>query len=365
MGDVQAWHFQHDVEDPACNPQPMTLLHAFVRDQLAERRELWLPGGSVRLTAEASGRSWTEVTVIADRVYVFESAAKEKRVRDVQPDIVFRIPEKHELALEVRYSHAVDAEKEQKLKHVFHDAIEFDVSDLSAEGITIDELEKVLHDRRRWKWLSWLERHWAESSFSARVYWEQREWRADYVYFREVMPVQPVPAAKLRHAQKRLSWAKEQIAKSRAAKLPKSERPAWLGSMATLDRLAVCCAAIGVAPQDLPAHFRQRVNSNLGMQPYAWQFPVFAKFGVGRMAFTARDVGTWAEVALPDCVLPNPESRTLNGFNKTEAAVHNYLLQLELQGLLNSDDATVVERRIFRPKFAAAADFCEYLEMSL
>lgn len=38
VGEEKAWHFQHDVEDRNCNPQPMSLLHAFVHDQLALRR---------------------------------------------------------------------------------------------------------------------------------------------------------------------------------------------------------------------------------------------------------------------------------------------------------------------------------------
>lgn len=91
-----------------CNPQPMTLLHAFVRDRLAERRQLWLPGGAVEVVADVWGTRRTEFVEIQDRVYEFSEGKSEHPVGDLQPDVVFTIPGRWDLALEVRKTHAVD-----------------------------------------------------------------------------------------------------------------------------------------------------------------------------------------------------------------------------------------------------------------
>jgi hypothetical protein len=197
MGEAKAWHFQHDVDDVNCDPQPMTLLHAFVRDRLAERRQLWLPGGSIQVATEVLGRRWSEQIEIPDRVYVFSSGAAEVHVGKVQPDVLFEMPHKWALAVEVRKTHAVDAAKQERLQSTFIDAIEFDVSDLSAQGITDDDLERILHERHRWKWIAWMERCRAESQLHFRVLWEKRDWKADVSYFSKAMPCKPAAVAKL------------------------------------------------------------------------------------------------------------------------------------------------------------------------
>jgi hypothetical protein len=63
----------------------------------------------------------------------------------------FYVPQKWDLALEVSKSHAVDASKRERLQAAFRDAIEFDVSDMPAEGVTYTELEASLRERGRWR----------------------------------------------------------------------------------------------------------------------------------------------------------------------------------------------------------------------
>nr|WP_297383508.1 hypothetical protein [uncultured Roseateles sp.] len=361
MGETRAWHFQHDVDDATCNPQPMTLLHAFVRDRLAEKRQLWLPGGQVQVTTEVLGHRWSERVDIPDRVYLFNAGIAESRTGDVQPDVVFTIPQKWDLALEVRKTHAVDAAKKARLQEAFRDAIEFDVSDLPAAGITDEELEQILRERHRWKWLSWTDHRWAEARLRDRVLWEQSDWKADIGFFARAMPYKPPAAAKLRQSQKRLAWAEQEFAKIKAANFPKLQRAAVLGSMELTDRIAVVCAAMGLEPERLPVYFAQRVQRSMERHPYAWQLPIFAAFGLGTKAFTSQDVVQWMAMALPDCVLAHPEERTRNGFSRTRAAAHNFLLQLEAQGLLRSDGNATQEARVFRPAFASRSDFLEFL----
>lgn len=362
MGETKAWHFQHDIDDASCNPQPMTLLHAFVRDRLAEKREVWLPGGSVQVTTEMLGRRWSERVDIADRMYRFSAGHAEVRVDDIQPDVVFTILDKWDLAVEVRKTHAVDGAKLARLQNSFKDAVEFDVSDLPGSGITEQELELALRERHRWKWLSWSERRWAEARLHAKVLWEQKDWRADIGYFANAMPYRPAAAAKLRQAQKRLAWARQEYAKMRSSNLSKQQRAKLLGSMDLTERIAVVCAAMGLEPERLPVHFTQRVQLGMERHPYAWQLPIFAAFGLGSKAFTSQEVLAWMALALPDCILAHPDERTRNGFNRTQAAAHSFLLQLEAQALLRSDGNTRAEVRVFRPVFGTKSEFLEHLE---
>ena len=57
----------------------------------------------------------------------------------------------------------------------------------------------------------------------------------------------------------------------------------------------------------------------------------------------------------------HPEERTRNGFTRTRAAAHNFLLQLEAQGLLRSDGSAALEARVFRPAFANRSEFLKVL----
>lgn len=290
----------------------MTLLHAFVRDRLAEKRQLWLPGERVQVSTDVLGPRWSERVDIPDRVYVFSDGVAEARAGDVRPDVVFTIPQKWDFALEVRKTHAVDAVKKARLERQFKDAIEFNVSDLPAAGITDAELEQILRERHRWTWLSWMDHRWAEARLQDRVLWEHSNWKADIGFFARAMPYKPPAAARLRQAQKRLTWGEQEYAKIKAANFPKLQRAAILGGMDVTDRIAVVCAAMGLEPERLPVHFVQRVARGMERHPYAWQLPIFAAFCLGTKAYTSQEVVQWMTMALPDCVLAHPDERTRN-----------------------------------------------------
>lgn len=59
LGNTRAWHFQHKAEGTACNPQPMTQLHAFVRDNLAGRSLLTVPALETAVVFEELGATWS------------------------------------------------------------------------------------------------------------------------------------------------------------------------------------------------------------------------------------------------------------------------------------------------------------------
>jgi hypothetical protein len=68
---------------------------------------------------------------------------------------------------------------------------------------------------------------------------------------------------------------------------------------------------------------------------------------------------------MPDCVLARPNELSRNGFSRTRAALHSYLLQLELQGLLQSDGNSVPELRVFQPAFVRRKEFHDFLRSHL
>ncbi|QJC56148.1 hypothetical protein HC248_01434 [Polaromonas vacuolata] len=136
LGVQKAWHFQHHVEDANCNPQPMTLLHAFVRDELARRKTLEVPAVVVSCELDFLGQVVPEFLHIPAEKFVFTGSETEVRGDCVQPDVVFTREDTGKLALEVRYSHAVDAEKLQRLHRNYGMAVEFDVSDLPSGGVS-------------------------------------------------------------------------------------------------------------------------------------------------------------------------------------------------------------------------------------
>ncbi|MDO9099618.1 MAG: hypothetical protein Q7V53_02575, partial [Caldisericota bacterium] len=178
LGTQKAWHFQHHVEDANCNPQPMTLLHAFVRDELASRRSLRIPAVMVLSELDVFDVPVSEFVTVPAEEHVFKSAQAELRGEGVQPDVVFEQENGATLALEVRYSHAVDEEKLARLKTNYQIAVEFDVSDLPSGGITREQLEVVLAQSRRWKWLvNWNVRY-AENQARLRLEWAKTSWRA-------------------------------------------------------------------------------------------------------------------------------------------------------------------------------------------
>lgn len=362
MGELRAWHFQHDAEDVDCNPQPMTLLHAYVRDQLALKRELWLPGGPVDVFADVWGtRKHAQIT-IPDRTYSFSEGRIEVGLGAVRPDVVLKIPDKWDFAVEVRKTHAVTAEKREHLRLQFVDAIEFDVSDLPATGITKLELEKALHERHRWKWLLWSEERRVQSRYHDRVSWELSTWKAYGKFNKVAEAIKPHANARLKQAAKRLPWAQQELARIRAVGANRMDRAAELGRLGPEDRVAVMCAATGIDPTRMPVFFIQRSHCSFNRHAYAWQLPTFAAFGFGQESFTSDELAAWMGVAMPDCLPYNPDEMTKNGFSRTRAAAHSWLLQLEVQGLLSSDKSRRLEDRVFRPCFAGRADFQAFLE---
>lgn len=365
LGKKQAWHFQHHVEEASCNPQPMTVLHAFVRDELASRATLKIPEVRVfreLLIVDEIVPTWVPVI---GQSFDFKSARAELRGDGVQPDVVYERRGGGTLALEVRYTHAVDEEKRERLERNYSQAVEFNVSDLPAEGIGRDELEKLLEEDWRWTWLhNWNVLH-AELRVVQTLKWAKETWRPgiDFAKTPESRPA----SQKLRLAAKRMSWAEEAVASLKKDRRGRDAATEWLGTQNNVDRIAIACSALGLDPTKLPSFMQQllppdRPRGAFEHHPYSWQPLVFMKFCVGSREFSAHEAAEWCVMAMPDRCELEVGTQSLNGFTRTAAALQLYFLQLEAQGLLIGQQFATRDVRKFKPTFATPKDLQIFLQ---
>lgn len=364
LGAQKAWHFQHHVEDANCNPQPMTLLHAFVRDELARRRTLEVPAVAVYCELDVFGQVVPEFLHVPAEKFVFTGSEAEARGDGVQPDVVFTREDTGMLALEVRYSHAVDAEKLQRLHRNYGMAVEFNVSDLPSGGISSQELDVALQDGRRWTWLISGRLRLAESKARSQLEWVRSAWKSG-ISFKTTPEVRPA-TKKLKLAQNRLAWAQVTLENLRSRALGPDEAVDWLAGQHKVDRVALACAALRLQPQELPRFLQQFLPKDtpafaLGHHPYSWQPLVFMKFGVGTREFSAHEAADWCVRSMPDRCELETGVKSVNGFTRTAAALHLYFLQLEAQNLLQGAPYVARDTRTFTPRFVNVARFKEHL----
>lgn len=356
LGSKKAWHFQHHVENANCNPKPMTLLHAFVRDELAAWRLHVIPRIDREQTFEFNGRFIT--TPVPLRSYRFEvlSAQAEQRGDGVQPDVVCILQDGSTLVLEVRYTHAVDDEKRKRLEASYTIALEFDVSDLPARGVTQDELVGLVQNPNRWTWLAGSQLRYARAQAGARWDWTRTHWQVSTANFTKIPKVRPA-SEKLKHAARRMGWARAQLQALKERGIKGDVGARWLGQQDKVARVALACAALMLNPTALPGFLQQMMPTGshrmraLSHHPYSWQPLVFMKFGVGKKEFSALDAADWCLVALPDRCEYEDGAKSLNGFTRTAATLHTYFMLLEQQGFLCGIPIGAPEMRRFKPRF--------------
>lgn len=368
FGELKAAHFQHLVEEVSCNPQPMTLLHAFARDHIASKRELWLPGLKETFRDDRWGQTWTEEFSFPEGLVEVSSSTTETPVFDIVPDVLLELAgPSSRLAVEVKFTHAVDQVKQEKIHRLRLNCIEFDISDLPSETVSASVLDTCLKDPRRWTWIWSAQREEAAYRFKHRVGWEGGIWEVDRKRIGPADLNMPPATARLRVAQARLPWAKETYEAYRAKTPEGAPRPsqmetaAWLASFETEDRMAIFCAAMGLEPINLPVNFQQKVQQGFDRHPYAWQLGIFVAFGFRRELFSSEDVAVWLKAAMPECVRPEPGGRRRNGFTLNSASAHFFLLLLEHQGLILSNGHIKLEQRKFRARFKSISQFHRHL----
>lgn len=364
LGQKKSWHFQHQVEDASCSPQPMTLLHAFVRDELAAKRQLHVPAVRVLSELQVFGKPVFEFVSMPASDFDFIDGRSEVQGDGVQPDVLFQQADETMFALEVRYSHAVDEEKLQRLKRNYRLAIEFDVSDLPPSGVTREQLEQVLLQPRRWKWLVNTGLLWEQSLVQMRLEWEQTVWSAG-AWFKK-QPETRSATQKLKAVQKRLAWAEDALTMLRHQAMEGDDAADWLAKQEKGDRVAVACAALRLDPRALPDFMQQSLPNDkprmaLNHHPWSWQPLVFMKFCARSATFGAHQAAAWVLKAMPDRCEYEDGTKSRNGFTRTAAALQLYFLQLEAQGLLVGSPGAAREDRTFTSRFGSVGDLRGYL----
>lgn len=366
LGAKKAWHFQHQARDVNCNPQPMTLLHAFVRDELAKRKQLVIPPKQVFVEFEEVGKQWAAEVQVPAEEWNFVVAEAERRFDKVQPDVYVESDTQHKIAIEVRVTHAVDEPKIKELRQVVSMCVELDVSDLPVSGVSKRELERVLSEPSRWKWLINGHIRNQTSILQEELRWTNTYWRPFALPRKEPKAAAKTPL-KLNKAESRLDWARTQLARLKAEQSSSKKSMYWLGAQDKIDRVAIACAALGIRPLSLPIFFSQSLDGKnagaFGHHPYSWQVILFMKFGIGRHDVSAQIAADWADVAMPDRVSSRNNSKSLNGFTRSAAVIQIYFLNLEAQGLLKSDKKKQLESRIFTPVFSKTNELRDFLEM--
>lgn len=87
--------------------------------------------------------------------------------------------------------------------------------------------------------------------------------------------------------------------------------------------------------------------SRLKGQPWSSQLPVWTKFARGAREFTSIQAGAWLLAILGDRQ-ERHEHMNINGFTRLAGSVHNFLLNLETQGLLESDRNVFAAQRLVK-----------------
>lgn len=359
LGAKQRWHFQHKARDLACNPQPMSLLHAYVRDSLASRKTVSLPSLEEDHHILELGRQWPVSVRIPATNEEVESGQAEVWTDGIQPDVVYKLPTGASIAIEVRFTHAVNEEKVAKLRGRFSKSLELDVSDLPATGIGAAELEAVLADSRRWTWLHSREIDTILSRARSDILWKQKAWWPSTNALPDPAP-QNAASKKLERVAKRMPWAHAALEQRKARVHTAESNQAWLGSLAKQDRAAVACAYLGLDPKKLPSHLTQRLEGRCAgpfeHHGYSWQPVVLMKWGLHREPFTAMEVAEWAALAMPDRIGPVDGPVSLNGFSRPAAMLHLLLRNWAAQGLLVAEGGPRPESITFRAAFTKKAE---------
>ncbi|WP_092762509.1 hypothetical protein [Rhodoferax sp. OV413] len=346
----------------------MTLLHAFVRDEFAKMKQLVIPVKIVPVQFEEIGKTWNTTVQVPAETWNIAFAEAERRFEEVQPDVYYELDTQAKIALEVRYAHAVEEAKVEKLRRVVSMCAEFDVSDLPAAGIGSVDFERLLSDPARWKWLLNGRIAWETTRLKEELRWKNSSWRLKARPI-SIPNVLTKAAVKLKKAESRLPWARLQLAKLKAEKTDPTESMHWLGAQDKVDRVAVACAALGFAPTALSDFFNQSLEGKnvwaVGHHPYSWQVVLFMKFGIGYKQFSGHTAADWMLIAMPDRTEMENGSKSTNGFTRTAAALQIYFLNLEVQGMLDSDKTQPLENRTFKPRFSRTSELREFLAVTV
>lgn len=167
MGEKNKWHFSH-LSNKQCNGNFETSLHLYAKELIKKNNKILLPYLILSEYLEFNKmdpsfiqdmHKWenenqeriTSQVFIKENRYSYTWIENEVKIDNFIPDCIVEIGGK-KLAIEVYVTHAVDEEKEKKVKKFKIDMLEIDLShiveDMQKEGFDLDQY--ILFDSVRW-----------------------------------------------------------------------------------------------------------------------------------------------------------------------------------------------------------------------
>lgn len=260
-GAVMAQHFAHQ-SGSECSTGPETALHLAAKQLVADRRWIRLPGLPVRVwkSDPQCGRFEDNHVFGANETWHFERVELEKAVGTRRPDALGFIGDAGH-GVEIRVTHAVDAEKQAYLAQVRLPSIEVNLAPLVGRVFTFQALEEaVLESTENKKWLyNPRETEWKELLLRGFDAW--RRTRLEDLARQERW--EPLPRPRTNHADD------IRAANARYRALSADEKWRRLQNQ------------LGVKRQDLPSHVRVSLRQGAGVilaDNDLWQTAVFAQF---------------------------------------------------------------------------------------
>ena len=124
QGDIRIWHFAHD-EETQCQHAPEAAVHRMAKQMIVEQAALFVPKLVQSRQIHGKRRVWSEtisVTVQAAGLQSLKHCIPEKSINSSDGNSEYRRPDVlatldgHQLAIEIRNTHAVDSEKKEWLE---------------------------------------------------------------------------------------------------------------------------------------------------------------------------------------------------------------------------------------------------------
>lgn len=140
-------HFAHQQDSLCTHPEYIrqSNIHAMAEQIFLEEKEIELPSLSMQagnyIAHFFQGGNWQ-----------IEEVELEKKISDFIPDIILKKGNEI-LLVEIYVTHAVDANKKEKILEVNLPVIEIDLSEFVHDDITKEELRLRLHETARIKWI--------------------------------------------------------------------------------------------------------------------------------------------------------------------------------------------------------------------
>lgn len=361
LGDSRAHHFSHSA-DTDCTPNPESLTHRYAKELIAKRLRAVLPAFEEQVSYTSSDGNVSEAWARgAQEEFVADLAEVEYRgfsESTIIPDVFLKHGHR-KLLVEVHFRHPVPADKIDRIKSHFIEAVEVNLNDLPP-NCHAEYLTRALKESWRWSWLN--NRSHLRNEVHQQLTKCHERYLPKFHYLPALTCAGPrIPSRKLESAARKMDVAAEWIRD--AVSLSATERMARYIA-APLDlRLAVHCCYLRISPLAIPLNLMQKTRgqSILKEHPVYWQTWLFAKFCIGTRSFSARDVESLARRIFESLNKPSRSLESVNGFTDVTQLFYEVLLQFARQGLVIQADGPKSWLHEFKPRARTVEEAAELI----